>query len=115
MENFFVDDRFYSGLEDLIEDVLDWEEIDEIKELNDDWSIEVTESSLEPMIRFDINWILNRIDDDRLPEDCERTDRKLVQLLKDNINFDAINAGMPELYYEKWNSKIKITKQDLMI
>ena len=48
MEHFFIDDRFYSDLDDYINDCFP----EGIDELPDDWSIRVQESKLEPMFQL---------------------------------------------------------------
>lgn len=112
-DEFFIDDNFYYDIESLIEDVLEWEEIEDIKDLSEDYSVIANEAVLGPMFKFDLHHVLNTLDDDRYPEDNERIENKLVDLLKENINFDKIREGMPELYYQS-RKQFTITKQDLL-
>lgn len=114
MENFLIDDRFYPEIEDLIDDVLDWEGIDELDQLDNDWSIQACRTELEPMYRLSIDHIYQFLDSERMPEDNTRIDNELDKLLRENINFDAINKGMPRLYYPKLRAEFTITKKDLL-
>lgn len=114
MENFLIDDRFYSEIEDLIDDVLDWEGVDELDQLDDDWSIQACETELEPMYKISLNQIWNMLDSDRLPENSDFVETQLDKLLQKYINFDAINEGMPKLYYPKRKGEFTITKKDLL-
>jgi len=111
MENFFYDSEYCSSIEDLIYKVVDDE--DEIYELEDDWEIKCYKSNFEKLEEIDEYWITQRMDEDRFPEDDERTVDKLLKLFKDNINFEKINEQMPKLYYENGKS-FMITKQDLI-
>lgn len=113
MENFLIDDKFYSEIDDLIEDILDWEGVDCIEDLKEGYSIEAHQCKLEPMFKFDLNHVLNTLNEERYPEDNERIENQIVNLLKENINFDKIKQGMPELYYPIRNGKFVITKNDL--
>lgn len=111
MENFFYDNEYCDSIEDLIYKIVDDE--DEIYELDDDFELKCYEAKLEKMEEIDEYWITQRMDEDRFPEDDERTMDRLLKLFKDNINFEKINEGMPELWYETGKTFI-ITKQDLI-
>ncbi len=50
MENFFYDDKFYSELSDLIDDITMEGKVDELEE---DWAVTCYESKLEPLILLD--------------------------------------------------------------
>lgn len=113
-EYFFVDERFYTDVFDLVEDIKYWEDIDDISELPDEYKIEVTGSKLEPMFVFDLQHVLDTLSEDRMPFESERTENELIKVLKDNINFDAINENMPKLYYEDRSNRCYITKQDII-
>src|SRR5688572_20563640 len=110
MENFFYNDKFYSDLGALCDDL----DLDEkaIAKLPDDWSIEVTESSLEPIATISARSILQGIDDDRWPEESDSVERKVIRVLE-TIDFAAINAAMPELYYDT-KKHFSIKKSDLL-
>lgn len=111
MENFFYDDTFYRDLDDFMES-LDLDE-ESIKELDDNIVYNCYYSKLQPVIVFDIEWIIDLIDDERLPEEGRELD-KIRELIESNCNFEAINKGMPMLYYEDRRNKFTITKQDLL-
>lgn len=110
MENFFYDNEYCDSIEDLIYKIVD--DADEIYELDDDFEIKCYEAKAEKMEEFDEYWILERMEEDRFPEDDRLVD-KLLKLFKDNINFDKINEAMPEVWYETGKSFF-ITKQDLI-
>lgn len=112
-DEFFIDDKFYYDIEALIEDVLEWEDIEAIADLREDYSITVNEAVLEPMFKFDLHHVLNTLDEERYPEDNERIENQLTNLLKENIDFDKIKQGMPELYYQS-RRQFTITKKDLL-
>lgn len=110
MENFFYDERFCSDISDLM-DALDIDE-DKVDELEEDWTCKVELTSLEPAFFIDADWICERLDDDRLDEDGDISD-KVHQLVKDNVDFTKLNELMPKLYYP--TSKFAtITKTDLV-
>lgn len=112
-ENFFKYDKFYSDFDDLLSE-LEIDELEDAKNLPDDYSIECHESRKEPIVRLDAAWILERIDEERFPEeDNDRTSSKIAKILKEHIDFDKINSLMPELYYED-RKKFVITKQDII-
>lgn len=110
MINFFYNDKFYSDLGELCDD-LDLDD-DAIAALPDDWSVEVTEATAEKLIELSPDWIVERIDDDRWPEENDEMYRRVKKLLS-VIDFASINSAMPELYYETKNT-FSIEKSDLV-
>lgn len=110
MENFFYSDKFYSDLDDLCDDL----DLDEaaIQLLDDTWSIEATESTYEPIVELSADYIAESIDDDRWPEEKDDAYRAIIKLLG-TIDYAAINAAMPHLYYDTMKP-FKITKADLI-
>lgn len=109
MENFFIDESFYSELEDFLEE-MEWDE-ELAKALPDDWSIVATESYLEPMFVLSAHWITERIDEERFPE-SETEEYKLANALS-LIDYEKVNALIPKLYYGT-GKKFTITKNDLL-
>ncbi len=117
MEHFFLEDRFYSDLDDFINDL--FPEDGDIDALPDDWSIRVQESKLEPMFeveRDEINsLILNYLIDkheDRFPQDNDDQENYIESALYDCVNIAQLNRSIPELYYP--TTFTTITKQDLL-
>lgn len=110
MENFVYNDKFYGELTELSEELFETEK--EVYNLPDDWTIRVEKSRKEPIIKFDIDWLMDRIDEERFTEDGSDFDYT-ADLLCENINFDEINSKMKELYYPI-GVYINITKQDLI-
>lgn len=111
MENFFYDDKFFSDLGELC-DHLDLTDDEAIGLLPDDWYIEVNESILEPITELSAEWILERIDEERWPEDDDSVYKK-VKLLLNSLEYATINEAMPKLYYES-SRKSQINKSDLL-
>lgn len=120
MENFFQDDKFHSDLESLMSD-LDLNEDQDIKDLDEDWSIDCEEATLEKVFELDedfvVQAILSQTDrwEDRFPVDDndERTEKQIEDALKMGINIKTMNSLLPELYYPN-GKKFKITKKDLI-
>lgn len=110
MENFFYNDKFYQDLEALCEE-LEYDEKD-VNYFPDDWSIEATASSCEKIANITPQFIAQAIDDCRWPEDSDNTWDKVIKALKP-IDYAAINAAMPELYYDT-EKPFAITKTDLL-
>lgn len=118
MENFFIDDKFYSDLSDLM-DEMDIEE-ENINELPDDWSEKIQISKLEKMFVLKKSFVVDAINqqtdrwEDRYPEDA--SDKLLDQIekaIESGIDIDKINSLIPELYYPT-KEFVTITKQDLI-
>ena len=110
MENFFYDDKFYTDLGHLIDDI-DLSEEDIIN-LPDDYSLDCKEATLELIITLSVDWIFDRMDQDRFSEDGNERE-KLEKVLSENIDFEKINSLIPKLYYES-RIKFKITKADIL-
>lgn len=113
MENFFYNDKFYSEIEDLIEDH-DWDE-DYLNSIPDGFKIKVIICELKPIIDFSTEWIMNMIDEERFSEDNDDNEyAKIEKVLKDNIDFEKINSLIPKLYYPT-KTTYYITKEDLLL
>jgi hypothetical protein len=110
MENFFYNDKFYSDMEELMDD-LDYYEEDVLK-LPDDYSLDCKGFKLEPIVTLSADWIGERIDEERFTEDGDEIE-KILKVLSANIDFDKINSLMPKIYYES-GEKFKITKADML-
>ena len=112
MENFFVDDIFYTDLSELCEYQC-WEK-SEIELYSDDYRLEVRPAVLEPIVKFNALDITERIEDDRFSENgIDNEIKKIAKILDDNIDFDRINSQIPKLYYSTYK-KHHFTKQDLL-
>lgn len=114
MENFFIEDEFYSDLSDLID-----REDCEPEELPDDWSVEAIGTELEKIFElkedFIIDAILNKTDtwDERFPEEADRIFEKIKVAVKQGLDVKKINDLLPSLYYPS-NETWTITKNDLI-
>jgi len=95
-ENFFIDDEFFQEPEDLLEQYNIETEEELAEDLPED--IEYRTSQLEPVFKLDADWILGRIDEDRLDENGDVLD-KIEKLLK-TIDFNSVNEKMPKMWYE---------------
>lgn len=107
MENFFIDDEFFSDLESYMNS----RDIDE-DNIPDDYSEGAVYGDLQRMYNFSIDWIFDRLNEERDDEEGNGGE-KLTKILNDNINFDAINEAMPKFWYATKN-KFVISKQDLL-
>ena len=84
-----------------------------MESLADDWTAKVELTALEPMIKFDKDWILSHIDDERIDED-EASLRSLENILDEYKDvLEEIATRIPNLYYGTCRY-ITITKQDLL-
>lgn len=111
MEDFFYDEEFYSDIENLMSD-LDLNTIEDVQNLEDDYSLECTKSIIEPIFTLSAQWILERIDEERFSESGNELD-SLEKTITENIDFDKVNSLIPKLCYET-KEKFQITKQDLL-
>lgn len=112
MEQFTYNGDFYSELTELC-DYEGWEE-QEIETYPDDFTIEVVECELKPMLVFSIDWIFDRIDDGIFSEyEYDNESMELIKIFRKHIDFDKINSEIPKMYYET-RTKHVFTKQDLL-
>jgi len=117
MKHFFIEDRFYSDLDDYINDC--FPEDGDVEALEDDWSIRVQESKLEPMFQTNradthdvlISFFYDKYDT-RFPEDSESQEEDLSRALKASFDVTLFNSLVPKLYYP--TTFATITKQDLL-
>lgn len=117
MDHFFLEDRFYGDLDDFINDL--FPEDGAVEALEDDWSIRVQESKLEPMFKVDrdevnavlMNHFLDK-HEDRFPQDNDDQENYIDSALYDCVNVDQLNRSIPDLYYP--TTFTTITKQDLL-
>lgn len=107
MTNFFYNDKFYEDIPDFMEDL----EIDEetIEQCRDSYVVKLGE--LQPILKLDSEWIIDRIDEERFTENGDEIE-KLEDILKKYIDFDKVNSMIPKLWYETYK-KVEITKADL--
>ena len=110
MENIFYIGNFYPELLLLCDDN-EWDE-DFLNSQPDDFEITVEGSQLEVFFDFSVAFITENIDEERMSESENEMDQT-EQVLKDNIDFERINALLPKLYYAD-GSKYIITKKDLL-
>lgn len=110
-ENFFYGEKFYSDLDELTDDIELYNEED-ILALPDDYSLDCKYSRLEPIVTLSVDWIIEKISEDRLTEDGDELE-EIGRVLSANIDFDKVNHLIPKLYYES-KENFKITKVDLL-
>ena len=109
MENFFIDENFYTDLGHLIDSVSDEEDL---SDLDNDWSVECNESKLEKAFTLSTDWIMQYVGEERFGEEGDAY-KKCYDLLESSIDYEKINAQVPELYYFT-RKRFTITKQDLL-
>ncbi len=111
MENFIVEDKFYRDLEELFHDL----DYDEENPPSDDWALKVELSDLEPIFNIDAEKLCQMLGDcneDRLT-DNEEEEQKVLNALKESIDFDKLRGLLPKYYYP--NGKfVTLTKQDFL-
>ncbi len=115
MEHFFLEDRFYHELGDFIDDL--FPEDGDVEELEDDWSIRVQESKLEPMFQLkDIaDYAFDRIFDsfeERFNHESDKQDEDICEALNECFDAEKFNSLVPKLYYP--TTFTMITKEDLL-
>lgn len=110
MENFFYSDKFYSDICELLEDLEISDE--DVKDLPDDYILACKESILEPMVTLSTDWIMDRINEERFPEDNDRIMDDLCKAIN-SIDYEKVNVLIPKLYYES-RVKFNLTKKDLL-
>lgn len=112
MENFFIEDRFFSNFEDL----LDYIDV-EVEELEDDWSIKIELSELEPMVKLnedDLVELITDANEDRFAEDNRESEyRNIREAIKLAFDLEKFNNHIEKYYYPTGHYKT-ITKQDLL-
>lgn len=111
MENFFYEGVFFPEISDLM-DYMNFDEED-LKESPDDFFM-ISPGKLEPFFNFDINFIMEAIEntcDERYSEEATEVGKAKELMLK-HIDFDAINAEMPMLYYA--GGEVKLTYRDIL-
>jgi hypothetical protein len=111
MTDFFIDDNFYNELIDFIE--YEGLDLEEVQDFEDDWFIEANDSREEKVINFSAQWITERIDEGRFPEDDEDYFDRVYKIFENNIDFDKINALLPTVIFPS-RKTFKITKVDLI-
>jgi hypothetical protein len=118
MTNFYYDEEFYEDLHDLAKrfDVYNTEDLNE---LEDDWSVEIELTNLEPV--FEINSdilceLLCEKNEERLGEDeatTEDTIGEITKALNECIDFEKLKQLLPQFCYPNCVFKT-ITKADLV-
>ena len=112
MENFFVDDTFYDDIGSLMED-LDLFEEQDVENLDGaTFSVDCVESTFEPLVTLSYDWIVDRVNEERFPEESDRIDEQFNKAIN-AIDFDKVNSMMPKLYYPT-RKKFTLTKEDFL-
>ena len=105
MRDFFVNGDFYLDLKEYC----DYNEI-ELDDINDDDSLRVELSELEPVFQIHVEMLMGFIDEDRINDyTCD----DILKVLQDNIDFERINSLMPNLYYPN-NKFHTFTREDFI-
>src|SRR5688572_12229702 len=103
MEPFFIDESYYSEVEDYL---IDHElEKEDVEKLPDDWSIRVDAAELQPIFVLKEGWLIDAIIDsidsfeDRFPEDSDETFEKIKKAIKESVDINKLNELLPKLWY----------------
>lgn len=89
---YLYNDEFYDEIEDII-DALE-EPIEEYKN-----GITIEECREEPICKINAQWIVERIDEERFPENNDDTYEKVEDVLNKYIDFAKVNEMLPKLWY----------------
>ena len=109
MENFFYEENFFTDTDSFLEHLeLD---IEDANDLPDNFEIEVEVAKEEPIVKFSVDWIVDRIYEERIPDDDDTYER-LRDIIKNNIDFDKLNSEIPKAWYG--NGSVKLTKKDFI-
>lgn len=109
MENFFIDDKFYTNMEEL----KDSYECDDILDsLPDDWSTEANESNLLPIIQYNVESLLEQADEFS-ETNCDQEYEKIRLAILECCDFEKLNSMIPKLYYGSVR-KFTITKKEIL-
>lgn len=118
MTNFFYGEEFHSDLESLLYS-LSLQNSEDVKNLDDDWSLEIQKSKLEKIFTLKKDFILNALLEitytweERFPEKSDNLFDRIKNAFEQSIDFDNMNSLLPELYYPNGNFE-RITKNDLI-
>lgn len=107
-EAFFINEDYY-------EDILQYaEQVGEIEDLPDDWSVEATCCEYQPIQVFSADWIAQMINEERFSEDQSETEYvKIINALNECVDFEKLNSLTPRLNYST-RQRYLICKQDLI-
>jgi len=113
MENFFIEEEFCSDLQDL----MDYLDIEEPKNLRSSWMLKVELTDLEPIFKISDKKLLELLVDnneERLHEDFDGTDEsRILKAINGSCDFVKLNELMPKYYFPNGKFAV-ITKQDLL-
>lgn len=119
MENFFIEENFFMDLDSLISH-LDLDDNGAVEALEEDWTIEIELSELEPIFQLDEKYVVEAIMlntdsfEERWPEDDDGdTAENIKKAIKASVDLDKLNSLLPKLYYPTGKFE-EITKQDLL-
>ena len=110
MENFIYNENFYNDLSELL--IYEEWDVEDIEILPDDYKLEVECTDLESIIKIDSDWIIERIDEERFPDESD-IELRIKKVLENNIDFDKINSELPKVYYGN-RKKHYFSKHDLL-
>lgn len=117
MENIIYNDNYFMDLDALIDYLIDSKGIENLQQLEDDFSIEVELTELETIFKIDAKELSNLLIDnneERLHEDFDGSDEnKILIAVSESVDFDKLRELLPKLYYGTGEFAI-ITKQDLI-
>lgn len=96
---YCIDDRFYSELDEMVEDAID--NFPFINDLPEDLSIEYYECELQPIFKLDsalLSTLLADHFEENSSEDGDEWDG-VQALIEKHLNFDALNEAAPHLWF----------------
>lgn len=115
MKNFFYNENFYSDIQALINNIHIEFNVDNAKELKEDWQIRVELADLEPIFEVDADILCELLanqNEDRLTENFGE-EQDVLAALNECIDFEKLKEKLPKLYYP--NGKfMSLKKSDLL-
>lgn len=107
---YYLDDNFYHQLEDIVDDL-------DLEVMSDTDTIKVENCALEPIITLSAEILADYLEgylEERHSENNQDEELdKIIQVFKNNIDFEKINSELPKLYYPN-NTFVTLTKQELI-
>lgn len=105
----FYGDNYHSDIEDAIEEMLEFNEVYEIDELADDFTVEFNEAVPKPCFKFSEKWINFMVDEcicdeiHGILDDIdgeERLKRGIKAAIIKHTDIEAINNEIPKIFYQ---------------
>jgi hypothetical protein len=116
MKNFFIDDEFYSNIEDYVH-YLDLDSVEDLDQLgNNHFPIKIEMSDLEPMFQINEEDLIQMFADgneDRFSENNDEAEiENIRKAIRESIDIEKFNSIILKYCYPNGNYS-KIEKEDI--